>query len=194
MKKLLFIIYSILCFGQLFAQETNSRTNERNNSLINVKSFTLKGLIEDEDKTPISKAEINVNGGRYTISNALGEFRIQVQQGDEVVIVSPYFETVYYTVTTEDKLTVVVEASSQKGESTVLGYSKESSFHVLIDSAKYYQNSSLEKSISFIAKSIEQSKSTKQNAEAFETLADIYMDWKQYDVCLLYTSPSPRDS
>ncbi|MBV1924487.1 MAG: histidine kinase, partial [Flavobacteriaceae bacterium] len=57
-----------------------------------------------------------------------------------------------------------------------------------IDSAKFYQKKDAKKSIGYVTKALESvsgaSATNLQNSMAFETLADIYMFWEQYDLAV----------
>jgi len=47
--------------------------------------FVVKGSIKGkENKTPISGVEVTTREGAYTLTNGLGEFKIQVAVGDEL--------------------------------------------------------------------------------------------------------------
>ncbi len=147
-------------------------------------SFTVKGkVLESDNYDPITDVNIQVNGGSYTSTTFDGEFRIEVKIGDEIMISHKDFETVYYTVKTDDDIRVEVQsiiedAFVQKKKT------KQNTFESTIDSALFYKKISAEKSIQFIAESIPKSTSVKQNAEAFEVLADVYVYWKQYDLAV----------
>ncbi len=146
--------------------------------------FTVKGLVHDSDTSdPIPDVNIQVNGGSYTSSSFDGEFRIQVKKGDEIRISHKDFETVYYTVKDDDDIIVEVE-SIQESSYVFKRKTKENTFKSLIDSAQFYKKISAQKSIQFITESIPKSTSVKENAEAFEMLADVYMQWKQYDLAI----------
>ena len=181
MHKTVILLGFIFLFGSLHAQDL--RDGQKDSSTLNLRTFTLKGQIQKEDKTPIKNVNIEVNGSIYTASNLQGQFRIQVKTGDEIVISNDDFETVYYTVKNDDRLTINVESINNR-ELSFIDNDALGSFETLIDSAKYYQSKSLDKSIYYITKSISKSQSKQHNAEAFETLADIYVEWKQYDLAI----------
>jgi two-component system LytT family sensor kinase len=147
--------------------------------------FTIRGLVRESGSyNPISRVNIEVNGGAYTMTDNDGVFRIKVQKGDELIIKHKDFETVYYKVVNEDRLTIEVEPATpslQKRSSFKINIK---AFNSLLDSASTYVNKDAEKSIQFIGDALEQSSSVKQNAEAYEVLADIYMYWKQYDLAV----------
>ena len=90
------LLFLLCCSTFCVAQNTNA--SKMRSSQNSYKTFTLKGEVQEEDRTPIKDVEILVNGGTYTKTNALGEFRLQVKQGDQITITSDYFDTIYYTV------------------------------------------------------------------------------------------------
>lgn len=147
-------------------------------------TFTIKGLVREVDTyNPVVDVNIQVNGGSYTSTSLSGEFRINVKIGDEIMISHKDFETIYYTVKSHDDLTVEVHALIEDAYVKKIK-TKSNSFKSTIDSAVFYKKISAEKSIQFITESIPKSTSVKQNAEAFEVLADVYMYWKQYDLAV----------
>ncbi|WP_452221860.1 histidine kinase [Lacinutrix salivirga] len=148
------------------------------------KRITIKGsIIETESNKPISKVNIQVNGGEYTTSNLSGDFRIKAKVGDEMIITHKDFETIYYTVRDDDKLTIKVEPNAAS-EDYVVKRKQSSTFKSLIDSAQTYKKKSAERSIEFIEDALSETSSGKENGEAYETLGDIYMHWKQYDLAV----------
>ena len=175
------LLFLLCCSTLCVAQNTNA--SKMRSSQNSYKTFTLKGEVQEEDRTPIKDVEILVNGGTYTKTNALGEFRLQVKQGDQITITSDYFDTIYYTVDTDDRLTVKVTESRFNNTPQLL-QEKANAFETSIDSALFYKSVSIEKSIQFITESINHSSSTKQNAEAFELLGDVYAEWNQFDLAI----------
>jgi len=148
-------------------------------------SFSVKGFVrESETFTPIKNVNIQVINGSYSASNFAGEFKIDVKKGDELIISHKDFETIYYTITSNDDLTIDVKPAPGSPSSALKYRKRTLTFKSLIDSAMVYKNKSAEKSIQFITESISNSNSTSQNAEAFEVLADVYMYWKQYDLAV----------
>ena len=177
--------YIVLLFCFLSFTKLNAQINEMEvkDDKVEAEYFTIKGsVIESDTKEPISDVNIQVNGGKYASTNNDGDFRIEARMGDEIMITHKDFQTVYHTIDSREKIEIKVEPSYNPTPSKK--FKRYTSFNSLIDSAKFYRKKSAEKSIQFITESIKNSISTKQNAEAFETLADIYMHWKQYDLAV----------
>lgn len=190
---LLFSMASERVFAQ---EEINKNTN---------KSFILKGQVIDVDtQQPITKVNIENNRGTYTTTNNAGEFSITVRIGDELIIKSDDFNTVYYTVKDQQRVTVEVQKEKQDYVSSRFKKRKlnQNTFVKYLDSAKYFLKKDAKKSIEFVSKSLESiegdAPTSLQNTMAFETLGDINFYWKQYDLAIdnykqsLTTTNNPR--
>jgi len=182
MKTYRYYILLLFCFLSL------TTLYAQNEALIEAESkraeyFTIRGsIIESDTKEPIDDVNILVNGGKYTSSNTSGNFRIEARIGDELIITHKDFQTAYHIIDSRERITVIVKPSYSP--SSPKKRKRYTSFNSLIDSAKFYRKKSAEKSIQFITESIKNGTSVKQNAEAFETLGDIHMYWKQYDLAV----------
>ena len=180
MKNLRILLTILLCLTAQHIMQAQQQFNKTDDDA----TFTIKGLVREVDTyNPVVDVNIQVNGGSYTSTSLSGEFRINVKIGDEIMISHKDFETIYYTVKSHDDLTVEVHALIEDAYVKKIK-TKSNSFKSTIDSAVFYKKISAEKSIQFITESIPKSTSVKQNAEAFEVLADVYMYWKQYDLAV----------
>ena len=180
MKNLRILLTILLCLTAQHIMQAQQQFNKTDDDA----TFTIKGLVREVDTyNPVVDVNIQVNGGSYTSTSLSGEFRINVKIGDEIMISHKDFETIYYTVKSHDDLTVEVHALIEDAYVKKIK-TKSNSFKSTIDSAIFYKKISAEKSIQFITESIPKSTSVKQNAEAFEVLADVYMYWKQYDLAV----------
>ena len=147
--------------------------------------FTVRGAVRESDTyKPISKVNIEVNGGAYTMTGLDGEFRIQVRKGDEITVRHKDFETVYYTVKDDERILIEVQSAKQQQPVTSNLKTTTRAFNSLIDSASSYLKKDAEKSIQFITEALSQSNTSKQNADTYEVLADVYTHWKQYDLAV----------
>ena len=113
-----------------------------------------------------------------------GEFKIKVKLGDELVIRHKDFQTVYHTITSKDRIIIKVESEYTKLTRSKSKRQRIQGFNQLIDSADTYLKIDADRSIQFIAEAISKSTSQRQNAEAYQTLGDLYMFWKQYDLAV----------
>ncbi len=157
-----------------------------NGSLIQIKG-SVKGK---ENFEPISGVEVYTNKGRFTTTNALGEFKIEASIGDMLIVESPEFITVRHRITSDEDIDVQVQGYSpsdvrQKKRSEA---KRNAMNHErFLDSANFYKKTDLEKSIDFIAKSISQlgkRGDKKELSSALTTLGDIYLFHQQYDLAI----------
>ena len=147
--------------------------------------FLLRGSVRESDTyKPLSKVNIEVNGGAYTMTGLDGSFKIQVKKGDELTIRHKDFETVYYTIKDDERITVEVKPAIQKSPVNSKYKRHIMLFNAMIDSASFYLKKDAQKSLQFITEALEQSNSTTENAQAYELLSDVYMKWKQYDLAV----------
>ena len=153
--------------------------------------FVLKGQVLDaENNNPIPRVNIEVTGKGYATTNRAGEFQISAQIGDELVIRSDDFKTIYHIVKDQQRISVKVE----KAIETVMPVTSRSRndtidyFKVNIDSAKYALRKDAKRSIDFVTKAFESVTVRKisqwQNAIAFETLGDINLYWQLPDLAI----------
>ncbi|WP_136466090.1 tetratricopeptide repeat-containing sensor histidine kinase [Flagellimonas onchidii] len=179
-KKAPFIFLFLLSMFTGLSQVNN------NGSLIQIKG-SVKGK---ENFEPISGVEIYTNKGRFTTTNALGEFKIEASIGDMLIVESPEFITVRHRITSDEDIDVQVQGYSpsdvrqkKKSEARRNAMNHER----FLDSANFYKKTDLEKSIDFIAKSISQlgkRGDKKELSSALTTLGDIYLFHQQYDLAI----------
>lgn len=163
--------------------------------------FMVEGQVFDaETYKPISRVNIEVTGKGYTTTNNEGLFKIEAAVGDELVVRSDDFKTVYYTIKDRQKLTVAVE----KAISTSLDLPKKTRngsqdyFKIYIDSAKYTLKKDAKQSIEYVTKALSNVSGRQptilQNAVAFETLGDINLFWQLPDLAIANYKQSLRAS
>ncbi|MCF7568345.1 histidine kinase [Sabulilitoribacter arenilitoris] len=178
--KYITLLYLVFSTSFVFAQVNEDVIDSE-------KRFTIRGsVIESNTYKPIPDVNIEVSGGAYTTTDALGEFRIVAKRGDELIVRHKDFETVYYIIKSSERIKVEVEPNKTDNFRSQALKSKTSTkvFKSLIDSAEVYLKKDAKKSIQFIADGLKVSKSVKENGEAYEVLGDIYMHWKQYDLAV----------
>ncbi len=161
--------------------------------------FVLKGaVLNDEDNSPVPRVNIEVTGRGYATTNRAGEFQIVAKIGDELVIRSDDFKTVYYTIKDKQRVTVRVEKAIET-KLPVASRSKRDTinyFNVYIDSAKLALKKDAKKSIDYVNKalgSVSGKRTTRQqNGIAFETLGDINLYWQLPDLAIANYKESIR--
>ncbi|GHC64327.1 hypothetical protein GCM10008083_32030 [Ulvibacter litoralis] len=149
----------------------------------------MKGnVIEEETNMPISKVNVEISGGGYTTTNSAGEFTITAKIGDELIIRSDDFKTVYYRVKDQQRITVKVENAASLPKLSSKRKSSPDVFKSYIDSAKTFLKKDAKKSIEYVTKALEsvpgKSATSTQNSVAFETLGDINLFWEQQDLAV----------
>ena len=176
----------IILFVSLFSNLVNA--NAQQNQFENHDDnplFTIRGSVYDSElHKPIANVNIEVNGGSYTSTNLSGDFRIRVKKGDELIVRHKDFETVYYTIQNQERIYIKVQANPDVTIKNIKMQNDNVAFNSLIDSAALYIKTDFEKSIQFVTDALSQSKSVKNNAEVYEILGDIYLQWKQYDLAI----------
>jgi tetratricopeptide (TPR) repeat protein len=185
MKNFLFIFFvvALFCSAESFSQVNRQSEN---------RPFILRGeVVDGETNMPISKVNVEILGGQYTTTNLSGRFAISAKIGDELVIKSDDFVTVYYTIDKDDFVTVRVEkalgnSASQMSKSEQKN--KANSFNTYLDSAKFYLKKDAQKSIEYVTRALEPGRnkniSKTENSLAFETLGDINLFWNQPDLAV----------
>ncbi len=183
MKQILtyiFLMLLLFSFGNLTAQQDDKAYDKKEATL-----FTIRGSVRESDTyKPISKVNIEINGGAYTMTSIDGAFIIRAKKGDELVIRHKDFETVYYTIKDDERITVEVEPATKSKQSRSKFKTDVKTFNALVDSISKYKKVDIGKSINFAGEALSQSGSQQQNAEAYLVLAEVYMYWKQYDLAL----------
>ncbi|MFK5972132.1 MAG: histidine kinase [Flavobacteriaceae bacterium] len=158
-----------------------------------IDTIEIKGSVKEQrTRVPISGVEISTSSGGYTLTNWVGEFRIRALIGDQLIIRSPEFETVRYTIRSGEDVDVlvedVIENKSSSGASSNKTSKRETSmYRVFLDSANFYKRTHIEKSIDFITQSIAalgRRADKRQLAASLTTLGEVYEFHNQYDLAI----------
>lgn len=192
-----FYILAILVFCMTkasigYAQQESEAVSRSTNS-----RFILKGSILDvETMTPVSKANVEVRGGAYTTSGKDGEFRIEARVGDELVIRSSEFETVYYTIKDEQRLHIQVAPNRESLDKSTEDIEEKLSFKDKINAAQKTYKKDAAIGIDNVAQALSVDGITlSERAQSFKLLGDIYSYWKQYDLAVTnYASSLKNES
>ncbi len=152
-----------------------------------VQVVEIKGSVRSQDNgIPIPNVSVETGEGLFTTTNALGEYKIKVAIGDYLVFSSPDFETVRHTVTSDEDIAVEVkdfDGISARNKSTIA----TGNYKVALDSAVYYKEKNIEKSIDHIAKAIEALGTRgkkKELSKALTLLGEVYLFHGQYDLAI----------
>lgn len=177
---------SVLFFTVVFLTTINLEAQVRKTT---ANSFVLKGnVVEAISNRPISKVNVEIEGGSYTTTNSSGEFSISAQIGDELIIRSDDFNTVYHTILDNQRITLKVQNNEELPLTTTTRTKSQDVFISFIDSAKIFLKKDAKRSIEYVTKALESvpgNSATKlQNSIAFETLGDINLFWEQQDLAI----------
>lgn len=171
---LLFCLIGFLSFGQ------NREFDKREEEAV----FTIRGLVyEKNSRVPYNNVEVLVNGGKYTRTNSDGSFNVKARIGDELIISHDDFETIYFTIKTNERITIEVIDEEQSGK-RLRKQGDFKRFNEMIDSADVYLKKDAAKSIKFIGDALNVDINPAQSAEAHELLGDIHKHWKQFDLAI----------
>jgi tetratricopeptide (TPR) repeat protein len=158
--------------------------NKKGESALKEEIFNIRGSVYDKDsRRPYRDVEILINGGRYTQTSFDGTFTVKAKIGDELIIRHKDFETIYYTVKSNERITIEVIDDFRNSRSNKADADLKR-FNQMIDSADAYLKIDAEKSIKFIGDALNVDISSSQSAEAHELLGDIYIHLKQYDLAI----------
>lgn len=173
------LVYIFIFLNVLFGYGQNKQDK------VSSGSFRVKGSVKDmESKKPIKGVEITLIGNGFPVySDDLGNFEIRAKVGDELIITGLDIVPVYYTIKDDERIDVLVEGFYMpKSAQEALALHKQ-----YIDTASYYKNKSIEKSIHAIEQSLrvlDVKGNAAERSVSMELLGDIYMYWKQYDLAI----------
>ncbi len=152
-------------------------------------SFEIRGkVVSQEGQQGISGVEVSTDKGAYTLTNALGEFRIKAGIGDVITIQKADILPIQYVVKNNEPMQVEVEGYLEvqgRGESKLTNMTDLHRRY--LDSARFYKKGSIEKSLDFIAQSIAllgDAGNKNQLAESLATLGEIYQYHQQFDLAI----------
>ena len=149
--------------------------------------FEIKGAVRSKASgIPIPNVTVETGAGVFTKTNALGEYKIKVAQGDYLIFSGQDIETKRHIVTSDEDIVLEVE----NFDDTVVGKRSNSSslkYQVALDSAQYYKEINIEKSIEFVAKAMETLNARgkkKELSQALTLLGEVYLYHGQHDLAI----------
>ncbi|WP_375252393.1 histidine kinase [Dokdonia donghaensis] len=180
-------ILCILCIALLSpamqAQQKNRAVSRSTNEI-----FILRGSVLDtETMKPVNKVNVEVTGGAYTKTGRDGEFRIEAKIGDELVVKSEDFETVYYTVKDKQRIRIEVRPLEEAIALEQMQDVEEElvSYKTYLNEAQSVYRRDAAAGVDQVAKALAiEGLSSQERAESFKLLGDIYSFWKQYDLAI----------
>ncbi|MCH3880749.1 MULTISPECIES: tetratricopeptide repeat-containing sensor histidine kinase [Tenacibaculum] len=179
MSKQINILF-IFLFGVVF-----SLFSQENEAISNSKSFIVKVRVVDKEyNNTIKDAEVKVNGFGTSFADFNGIYKVKANINDELIVSHPDFETVRYTIKSDEDVKILVEGFPQKRKSKYVSKSRVVNQTHLLDSADFYKKKDIDKSLSFITKALKNNNAKDKNATAYKILGDVYSYWKQYDLAI----------
>ncbi len=181
-------VFYIVCYivSLLYSTQMDAQNREAVSRITN-EFFIVKGSILDvEDMTPVSNANVEITGGAYTTTNAGGEFSLKARIGDELVIRSDNFEPVYYTIADKQRIRLEVRPVEQEAASPLEEIEdSQESYNDLLGEARAIYKKEAAAGVDKVAQALSIDNLTKrERAESFKLLGDIYSFWKQYDLAV----------
>jgi len=188
MKHIITLLFLLFTFQIAVAQNkefATPRTAETN--------MVLQGRVLSESGAPIPGVNIEGKMGRYTTTDARGTFSLPANMGEEIVIKGLNFETVYYRITSNERIEIRVQSDSQdqKNRSSV-------PYQVAMDSAQIFLKKDAQKAADFLIAALSnnpKSLTKTQESAAYEKLGDLYSYNQQYDLAIAnYTQSEELNS
>ncbi|WP_158839022.1 tetratricopeptide repeat-containing sensor histidine kinase [Polaribacter sp. L3A8] len=174
----------ICLFVTVSAQEIH--TGLQNNE------FDVEVVVENKDSGDyIKNAEVFVSGKYFNYNEIYSYYLIKAKVGDQLRVSHPDFETVYYTIKSDEEIKILVEGLPAEREAVLSKSSRKMKsisatdlYHQYLDSVNFYKKKDIDLSLSFVEKALQNNQSKQRNAVSYKTLADVYLYWKQYDLAV----------
>lgn len=177
MIKKIYILFLFLSLG-VFSQVGKELSKE----------FSVKvQVVSKETNRPIKDARVEVNGRTFRFSEITGNYTVKAKAGSQLEVSHPNFNRVFYTIKDDEDIKVEVEGFTSKRKSKLSSYSTRkqvSLYSQYLDSVEFYKKKNIDKSLSFVEKTLLTNPNKNQRANVFKELADVYFYWKQYDLAV----------
>ena len=191
-KRNIIILFLMLFSAVVFAQQYDTSVTNKNHKYNRKAEYPIKlQVIDVKEKKPIISAYVSVNGVLYPYNHVREYYPIRARIGDQLVVYHSTFETIYHKIETNEDIKVEIDDfDSTKDVGRIkTGYffkdnSVSSQYFVNLDSANFYKKIDIEKSLSFIESILKKNHPRGRNAATYRLLADIYIEWKQYDLAI----------
>jgi len=184
MSKYIYILFFVFftSLQAVFSQENKEESSFQ-------KEFSVKvAVLNKTTNISIKNAEVTINGIMYNYLYTRGKYLVKAKKGDQLVVAHPDFETVFYTIQSNEDIKILVEGFEPKRRVKYTTISKSvkktDNYHQLLDSAKWYTKKDIGKSLVFIEKTLKSNQTKKRTANSYKVLATIYTYWKQYDLAI----------
>lgn len=146
-------------------------------------------VIDKSTNFPIENANVMINGREFFFNQINNYYTVRAKLGEELIVYHSDFEIVTHVITSNREIKIEVTKTRKRKvfEKTPMpdkSEIKEDNYFLNIDSANYYKNRDIDKSIFFIKNIIKEKNSDRRNAVTYKLLGDIYFEWKQYDLAV----------
>lgn len=156
-------------------------------------------VVDEKTNKTIKNATVSINGKVFSYNSTQDVYFARGRAGDELVVTHPDFDNVYYTIKDGEDIKVKVRGFSgswwskkkdkKRTEKSYLTLSREEEskvdfYNINLDSAKYYKEKNIDKSLSFVEDILAEKETDNRNAATYTTLGNIYFYWKQYDLAI----------
>ncbi|MBP2832484.1 histidine kinase [Aquimarina sp. U1-2] len=162
---------------------------QQNPAFTQTSRMVIKGSVKDKStRKPVQGADVTIFGGKTVTTDVFGDFKIEARVGDELIIKHHSFATVHYVIKDNQRIEVLVQdapvISKRRGATQK---ANQITYEENLNAAKRFLQKDATTSIAYITKALETIRDNDDNAnikkaELYETLADIYAFWKQYDL------------
>lgn len=150
--------------------------------------FVLQGkVVAEGSQRPLEGIEVRTDQGAYTRTDSQGAFTIRAAAGDQLTVSGSDLVTVRYHIRNDEDLRVVVQGlDGNKARSQAeVTESLQGRHRRMLDSANFYKETDIARSLDFITRSIEMlddRSSRRELALSLTTLGEIYQFHGQYDL------------
>ncbi|WP_281979769.1 tetratricopeptide repeat-containing sensor histidine kinase [Tenacibaculum mesophilum] len=181
MKKLFYILLLpilLLKFSAVYSQADKELSKE----------FSVKvQVVSKETRRAIKDASVEVNGRTFRFSEITGSYTVKATAGSQLEVSHPNFNRVFYTIRDDEDIKVEVEDFTPQKKSKLSSYSTRKQtglYSQYLDSVQFYKKKNIDKSLSFVEKTLLIDPNKSQRATVFKELAEVYFYWKQYDLAV----------
>ncbi len=182
MKKISLIVVFLCFLPFMVLGQENARVKRSG-------PMSIKGSVKEKDtRKPIKDVTVTVLGRGDVTTDVFGDFRIEANVGDEIMIRHDSFATIRYTIKDGQRIDVLVEDNPIEAAAEAESKKKiESAYTENLNKAKKSLQKDAAISIQYITNALEtirddDSRTEEKKAELYEALADIYKYWKQPDL------------
>lgn len=179
-RNTLFVV-ALLCVQIVYAQKYITEKNVL---------FDLEVRVVDKSNNlPIKDAKVSTGGINFRYNSSKEAYMVKAMVGQQLIISHYGFDDFFYRIESSEEIKLEVKDFNYSNYKKK--YRKKNSkpkdpriFFKNYDSAFYYKEKNIEKSISFIEDILKEENSNYRSSITYKLLGDIYFYWKQYDLAI----------